>query len=94
MALARFVAKNAFRNKEKYVPPTRIAGLQMALGEKEEALRSLEKAYKEHDSLLVYLEDPKSYGPLRSDLQYLARLVANTQANVRSTIAFVASPSF
>jgi len=57
-------------SKEKYVPATRIASIEVALGEKEEALRSLEKAYKQRDSQLAYLQNPKSYGPLRSDPRF------------------------
>ena len=56
-------------SKHTYVPPTRFADVYMALDDKEKAIRWLEKAYTDHDSMLVYVAAPY-YDPLRSDSRY------------------------
>ena len=54
----------------KYVPSYPVAAIYAALGEKDEALARLEKAYEERDAWMVYLAlDPRLDG-LRSDPRF------------------------
>ena len=47
-------------SKERYVPPYPIATIHAALGEKEEALEWLERAYEERDSWMPNIKiDPR-----------------------------------
>ena len=50
-----------------YVSPTGLAVLQTALGEREQAFASLEKAYTSHDLQLQYLSVDPALDSLRSD---------------------------
>ena len=60
----------ALASREKYVPPYPVATIYAALGEKEEALAQLEKAYDERDAWMDYLAiDPRLDG-LRSDARF------------------------
>jgi len=65
----RILNKWKKRSTETYVPATRIADIYLALGEKDLALRWLEKAYGERDSYLAYLGS-RFYNPLRSDPRF------------------------
>jgi serine/threonine-protein kinase len=58
----------------RYVPPCRLAVVYGSLGEKEQALDWLEKAYKERDKLLWYLEVEPAYKDLRSDSRFASLL--------------------
>ena len=49
------------------VSPGSLAILYAALGEREQAFASLEKAYEAHDSQLQYLGVEPGFDPLRSD---------------------------
>jgi predicted Zn-dependent protease len=61
-------------SKERYVPSYPIAAIYAALGQKDEAFASLQKAYDEHDSWMDYLGlDPRLDG-LRSDPRFAALL--------------------
>jgi hypothetical protein len=56
--------------RQRYVPPYPIAAIHAGLGDKEEALRWLEKAYEERDSWMNYLAvDPRLDG-LRADARF------------------------
>ena len=57
-----------------YVSPTGLAVLQAALGEREQAFASLEKAYTSHDLQLQYLSVDPALDSLRSD-PHFAELV-------------------
>jgi TolB-like protein/Tfp pilus assembly protein PilF len=58
------------RAKSRYVSPIILAGRCVRLGDKEQAIASLEKAYQEHASGLKYLKTDPSYDPLRSDPRF------------------------
>ena len=65
------------RSKEGYVPAYDLAVVHLALGEKEQALRWLQRAYNEHDWGLIVLAVEPRLDPLRSDprFQWLVRNV-------------------
>ncbi|MBA3634744.1 MAG: tetratricopeptide repeat protein, partial [Acidobacteria bacterium] len=54
----------------KYVSPTELAILYAALGDKEKAFASLEKAYTERDFQLTSLKVEPGYDPLRDDPRF------------------------
>ncbi|MCB1023819.1 MAG: protein kinase [Acidobacteria bacterium] len=56
---------------DEYVSPSIIAVLYAALGEKDKAIESLEKAYKERDLLLRFIGVGYEYDALRSDPRFL-----------------------
>jgi TolB-like protein/Tfp pilus assembly protein PilF len=58
-------------SKHKYVPSYPIAVIYAALGEKEEALARLERAYDEHDSWMDYLGLDPRLDSLRSDPRFV-----------------------
>jgi serine/threonine-protein kinase len=58
------------RSKRKYLSPAVIATLQAALGEKDQAFASLDKAYDERDNLLVLLKVEPIFDNLRSDQRF------------------------
>ena len=53
-----------------YVSPGELAILFAALGEREQAFASLERAYKAHDLQLQYLGVSPTFDPLRSDPRF------------------------
>ncbi len=55
---------------EKYVSPTELAILYAALGDREKAFASLEKAYAERDFRLNDLKVEPAYDPLREDPRF------------------------
>ena len=58
------------RAKKEYVSSAALADVYLGLGEKEQALSLLEKAYEEHDVFLVWLKNHRNYDPLRSDPRF------------------------
>jgi len=54
----------------EYVAPAELAFLYAGLGDKEQALASLEKAYAVHDLQLQYLKVDPHYDSLRADLRF------------------------
>jgi TolB-like protein/DNA-binding winged helix-turn-helix (wHTH) protein/Flp pilus assembly protein TadD len=68
-------------SKQRYISPFLIATIHNGLGEKEQALVWLEKAYKERDGLLVLLSVDSHLDSLRSDPRFaeLMRRVGFTQ---------------
>ncbi len=58
------------RSKRKYLSPAVIAGLHAALGEKDQAFASLDKAYDERDFILILLRVDAMFDPLRSDPRF------------------------
>jgi TolB-like protein/DNA-binding winged helix-turn-helix (wHTH) protein/Flp pilus assembly protein TadD len=58
------------RSTRKYLSPAVIATLHAALGEKDQAFGSLDKAYDERDNLLVLLNVEPIFDPLRSDPRF------------------------
>jgi len=63
--------------KSRYVSPVAIANLYVRLGDNEQAIAWLEKAYQEHAGDLRNLKTEPLYDPLRSDprFQYLLRRI-------------------
>ncbi len=57
---------------EEYVSPSIIAVLYTALGDKDRAIKSLEKAYEERDLLLRFIGVGYEYDPLRGDPRFQA----------------------
>jgi len=55
---------------KKYVSPAEMAILYGALGDKDAAFHSLEKAYAEHDLQLQYLKVDSAFDPIRSDPRF------------------------
>ena len=66
---ARAILKELQTTKE-YVSPGEIAALYAALGDKEAAFASLNKAYSDHDLQLQFLKVDPSYDLLRDDPRY------------------------
>ena len=64
------------RSKQVYVGPIYLSGLHFALGEIDKGFEWLEKAYEEHDSVLVHLKVLPGYKSLgvSSDPRYKALL--------------------
>jgi TolB-like protein/DNA-binding winged helix-turn-helix (wHTH) protein/Flp pilus assembly protein TadD len=58
------------RSKRGYVPAYDLAIVHLALGEKDVALQSLERAYDEHDWALMVLAVEPRLDPLRSDPRF------------------------
>jgi eukaryotic-like serine/threonine-protein kinase len=61
---------NKLKITKEYVSPGELASLYAALGDKEEALQTLERAYSAHDLQLQFLVSDPSYDPLRSDPRF------------------------
>ena len=66
---ARAILRQLETSKE-YVSPGELAVLYVALGERERAFASLERAYAEHDLQLKYLGVDPPFDPLRSDPRF------------------------
>ena len=58
------------RASKEYVSPGELAILYAALGEREAAFASLEKAYAEHDSQLQYIKVDPAFDSLRDDARF------------------------
>ena len=69
-AVSREITLLKERAKSRYVSPIIFADHYVLLGDKEQAIASLEKAYQEHDSGLRYLKTFPSYDALRSDPRF------------------------
>jgi tetratricopeptide (TPR) repeat protein len=59
------------RSKEKYIPQTLIAMIYGGLGDKEQAFESLNRAFIERDSGLLFLKVDPMFDPLRSDQRFV-----------------------
>ena len=62
------------KTSEKYVSPAELAILYAALGDKEQAFNSLEKAYNERDVHLISLKVEPAYDLLRGDARFAQML--------------------
>lgn len=58
------------KTTKKYVSPTELAILYVALGDKEKALASLEKAFTDRDFQLTSLKVEPGYDPLRNEARF------------------------
>lgn len=59
---------------KSYVAPYWLARVYTGLGDKEQALRLLEKAYEEHSCALLYIKVDRAWSPLRSEPRFIALL--------------------
>ena len=66
---AQKILKQLQTSKE-YVSPGELPVLHTALGEREQAFASLEKAYSAHDQQLQYLGIEPAFDSLRSDARF------------------------
>jgi tetratricopeptide (TPR) repeat protein len=62
------------RSKQEFVLPFSIAMVYVGLGEKEQALDWLEKAYEYHDLILPGLKHDPAWGLLRSEPRFIELL--------------------
>jgi TolB-like protein/Tfp pilus assembly protein PilF len=70
-ARARHALEKLIRwNRRRPVSPEMIVKAYLALGDKDQALASLEKAYTQHSQLLVYLKVEPAFDPLRDDPRF------------------------
>jgi TolB-like protein/DNA-binding winged helix-turn-helix (wHTH) protein/Tfp pilus assembly protein PilF len=58
------------RSKQRYVPCFYIAGIYAGLGEKDQAIANLEKAYEQHEQGLAVMKREPMFDPLRSDARF------------------------
>ncbi|MET0625432.1 MAG: tetratricopeptide repeat protein [Pyrinomonadaceae bacterium] len=58
-------------SRERYVPPSNMAIVHHGLGEREEALTWLEKAFEERDVLLTFVAVDRKWDALRSDQRFV-----------------------
>ena len=61
---------NEMQTTKEYVSPAELAVLHAGLGDKEQALADLERAYAAHDFQLQYLKVESHYDSLRSDPRF------------------------
>ena len=59
---------------QRYVPPSHIAVIHLALGEPDQALEWLNKAHEERDVQLQFLKVDRRWDPLRSDPRFATLL--------------------
>ena len=59
---------------QRYIPPSNVAVLYFALGEKDEAFIWLEKAYQDHDVRLSRMKVDPEWDSMRSDPRFVAIL--------------------
>jgi DNA-binding winged helix-turn-helix (wHTH) protein/TolB-like protein/Tfp pilus assembly protein PilF len=60
--------------QQRYVPPTSLAAVHAALGERSAALDALEQAHAVRDTRLVYMKDDGRWRDLRLEPRYVALL--------------------
>lgn len=58
------------KSTKEYVSPTELATLYIGLGDMEEAIAALERAYAAHDLQLQYLKVVPHFDSLRSDPRF------------------------
>jgi TolB-like protein len=68
---AREIVKAACESRGGYTPGDAIAHLHVVLNEHDEAMRELERAYKEHSSSLHFVGIAPEFAPLRSDKRFV-----------------------
>jgi tetratricopeptide (TPR) repeat protein len=61
-------------SKTRYVPPYNIAMVYQGLGNSDEALKWLEKAYVERDVFMIFLGVDAKWDPLRNDPRFISLL--------------------
>ena len=68
----KLLAELRAADEKSYVPSYYFALVHSALGEREEALRALERAYEERSTVLAYLLIDPRLVPLRDDPRFVA----------------------
>ena len=58
------------QSKHKYISPFWIAVLNFVLDRKEQFFKWLEKGYREHDVLMIFLNVDPLFDPVRSDPKF------------------------
>jgi len=71
-AEARKIMTALQSSTEKYISATHIASIQIALGETDQALESLDRAHDNRDIELVWLKVNPVFDPIRSDARFTA----------------------
>jgi tetratricopeptide (TPR) repeat protein len=66
----QIVSRLTVETERKYVPAYGVAEVYVALGDKEEAFRWLERAYEERSSALAYIKVEPRLDQLRSDARF------------------------
>jgi tetratricopeptide (TPR) repeat protein len=61
---------NELQRTTQFVSPGELAVLYVALGERDQAFQSLERAYAEHDIQLQYLKVEENFDSLRGDPRF------------------------
>ena len=89
-AEARMILRDLKESSAKrYFPPYQLALIHVGLGEKEEALNLLEKAYEERYPWLMHLAVEPRLDPLRSEPRFktlLTRIAWTSQENLRQRL--------
>ena len=71
--LMRWKAQQYLKDAQaEFRPNTMQAAAYIALGDKENALRSLEKGYEHREFAMLFLALMEDYAPLRSDPRYIS----------------------
>ena len=68
------LAELSGRRAERYVSPWALASIHAGLGQREEAIEWLERAFDEHDSSLVWLKVHPRFDALRGEPRFEALL--------------------
>jgi hypothetical protein len=68
---ARRIVEELRRDPATYVPAFEMAKLHLALGEKAEALRSLQRAYEQRSHSMVFIAVDPQLDPLRREPAFL-----------------------
>jgi tetratricopeptide (TPR) repeat protein len=80
------------RSKQTYVPWFYIAGIYAGLGEKDQAIANLERAYEQHEQGLAVMNREPMFDPLRSDARF-QELLRRMNLPLLSTPRSAYSPS-
>ncbi len=72
LAAQKILRELQARATQEYIDPCFIAFIYIALGEKDQAFKWLEKAYEERSTQMVWLNVEPKYDPLRADARFMA----------------------
>lgn len=67
----RTLAMLSDRAKNRYVPSYALAQVHLALGETDEAIEDLEKAYRDREALMVFLKVEPKWDRIRNDPRFM-----------------------
>ena len=83
----KILARLEAQSRARYVPPTSLAAVQAALGERDAALASLELACDCNDTRLLHLRDDPRWVSLRAEPRYLSLVARMKLAGLPPGIA-------